>query len=138
MSLKKAIMYASDLHTPAYMYKSSCVCYQIQEVLVQRVFSSVQRNSTFIFALNSQRSRRKSSENASNADQSSTVSLCNLVSPCSHEAKEVKNWSVEQVCRFVSTVEHCQPFVEVSEFSDLIFLVPKVLNLVCLKKIGGI
>ena len=39
--------------------------------------------------------------------------MCNLVSPCSHEAKEAKNWSVEQVCRFVSTVEHCQPFVEV-------------------------
>ena len=60
------------------------------------------------------RSRRKSSDNASSgADQASTVSMCNLVSPCSHEAKEAKNWSVEQVCRFVSTVEHCQPFVEV-------------------------
>ena len=62
------------------------------------------------------RSRRKSSENAS-GDQSSTVSLCNLVSPCSHEAKEVKNWGVEQVCRFVSSVEHCQPFVEVRSFT---------------------
>ena len=60
------------------------------------------------------RSRRKSSDNTSSgADQASTVSMCNLVSPCSHEAKEAKNWSVEQVCRFVSTVEHCQPFVEV-------------------------
>ena len=44
---------------------------------------------------------------------SSSVSLCNLVSPCSHEAKEVKTWSIEDVCKFVSSVELCQPFVEV-------------------------
>ena len=45
---------------------------------------------------------------------SNTVSLCSLVSPCSHEAKEVKSWSVEDVCKFVGTVELCQPFVEVN------------------------
>ena len=51
-------------------------------------------------------------DNASN-HTSSSVSLCNLVSPCSHEAKEVKTWSIEDVCKFVASVELCQPFVEV-------------------------
>ncbi len=41
-------------------------------------------------------------------------SLCNLVTPCSHEAKEVKMWSVEDVCKFVASVETCQSFVEVT------------------------
>lgn len=42
-----------------------------------------------------------------------SVSTCNLVSPCSHEAKEVKNWSVDEVCQFVASVDLCQPFAEV-------------------------
>ena len=50
---------------------------------------------------------------STNNTSSSSVSLCNLVSPCSHEAKEVKTWSIEDVCKFVSSVELCQPFVEV-------------------------
>merc|ERR1711976_596383 len=54
------------------------------------------------------RARKSSGE----TDPSSTVSLCNLVSPCSHEAREVKSWTTEDVCKFVSSVEHCQPFVE--------------------------
>ena len=65
------------------------------------------------------RIRRGSSENTatenntSNNTSSSSVSLCNLVSPCSHEAKEVKTWSIGDVCKFVASVELCQPFVEV-------------------------
>ena len=59
------------------------------------------------------RARKSSGE----TDPSSTVSLCNLVSPCSHEAKEVKSWTTEDVCKFVSSVEHCQPFVEVNGIS---------------------
>jgi len=69
------------------------------------------------------RIRRGSSDTApTNTDNNTTtstnnissysVSLCNLVSPCSHEAKEVKTWSIEDVCKFVSSVELCQPFVE--------------------------
>ena len=48
------------------------------------------------------------------------VSLCNLVSPCSHEAREVKSWSIDDVCKFVSSVEHCQPFVEVNSSIGMI------------------
>lgn len=44
---------------------------------------------------------------------SSEISLCNLVTPCSHEAKEIKLWSVDDVCKFVASVDLCQPFVEV-------------------------
>ena len=54
-----------------------------------------------------------SNTTSTNNTSSSSVSLCNLVSPCSHEAKEVKTWSIEDVCKFVSSVELCQPFVEV-------------------------
>ena len=64
------------------------------------------------------RIRRGSSENTATENNtsnntSSSVSLCNLVSPCSHEAKEVKTWSIGDVCKFVASVELCQPFVEV-------------------------
>ena len=57
------------------------------------------------------RVRRNSGEN--NEQNMATLSMCNLVTPCSHEAKEVRAWSVDDVCKFVSTIDHCQPFVEV-------------------------
>ena len=61
------------------------------------------------------RARKSSSSEPALVD---TVSLCNLVSPCSHEAREVKSWSVDDVCQFVSSVELCQPFVEVNSKDD--------------------
>ena len=57
---------------------------------------------------------RRNTDTDTASSVSNTVSLCSLVSPCSHEAKEVKSWSVEDVCKFVGTVELCQPFVEVN------------------------
>lgn len=49
-----------------------------------------------------------------------SVSACNLVSPCSHEAKEVKKWNVDEVCDFVASVELCQPFAEVNIAGSII------------------
>lgn len=72
--------------------------------------------------------KRKSESNAldlsprenSKRSKSSEISLCNLVSPCSHEAKEVKSWTVEDVCQFVASVELCSPFVEVIRLQNYI------------------
>ena len=45
----------------------------------------------------------------------SVTSLCSLIAPCSHEAKLIKDWTVEDVCNFVISVELCQPYVQVNK-----------------------
>ena len=47
---------------------------------------------------------------------SSLLSPCGSVcreAPCTAEAAEVRNWTVEDVCKFVAEVETCGQFVEV-------------------------
>ena len=41
-------------------------------------------------------------------------SLCTQIAPCSHEAKLVRAWSVDDVCQFVASIEMCKPYVKVS------------------------
>ena len=44
----------------------------------------------------------------------SIPSLCSQLSPCSHGAKLVKDWTVNDVCQFVESIEPCKSYVEVS------------------------
>ena len=45
---------------------------------------------------------------------SSVPSLCSQISPCSHGAEMVRDWTVDDVCQFVDSMEVCKPYVEVS------------------------
>jgi hypothetical protein len=47
----------------------------------------------------------------------SIPSLCSQLSPCSHGAKLVKDWTVNDVCQFVESIEPCKSYVEVSFFT---------------------
>ena len=40
-------------------------------------------------------------------------SLCSQLIPCSHEARLVKEWTVDQVCQFLSTIKDCDMYVKV-------------------------
>lgn len=52
------------------------------------------------------------------------LSLCSQIAPCSHEAKMIKDWTVEEVCEFVMSVELCQPYVQVGTAIPFSFLTP--------------
>ena len=40
-------------------------------------------------------------------------SLCSQIAPCSHEARLVRDWTVDDVCQFVASIEICAPYSEV-------------------------
>ena len=89
---------------------------QAQQQAQQQTKRSANKKDDHVLDLSAESTPAKRIRQSSGGTDSNTsaVSLCSLVSPCSHEAKEVKTWSVEDVCKFVASVELCQPFVEVS------------------------
>ena len=91
---------------------------QLQQQQKDLKRAKIQKDDALDLSSNSPSPKR--ARKSSGETESSTISLCNLVSPCSHEAKEVKSWSIEDVCKFVSTIEHCQPFVEVNHKCTLV------------------
>ena len=85
-----------------------------QQQAQQQLKRPASRKDDLILDLSAESAPAKRIRRSSDTTDSNTpnVSLCNLVSPCSHEAKEVKTWNVDDVCKFVASVELCQPFVE--------------------------
>ena len=47
------------------------------------------------------------------------TSKCLQMVPCSHEAKVIKDWTVDQVSQFVETIDELKPYVKVSSLSLL-------------------
>ena len=44
----------------------------------------------------------------------SANAICSQISSCSHGAKLVRDWTVDQVCQFVESIPSCKHYVEVS------------------------
>ena len=95
---------------------------QQQQQAQQQTKRSANKKDDHVLDLSAESTPAKRIRKSSGGTDSNTsaVSLCSLVSPCSHEAKEVKTWSVEDVCKFVASVELCQPFVEVSTLNFIL------------------
>ena len=49
-------------------------------------------------------------------------SICSQISPCSHGAKLVRDWTVDNVCHFVESIESCKQYVEVGIFLFLVLI----------------
>ena len=66
----------------------------------------------------SNRSTRKNIDTHSAEDENTSnlqnePSICSQISTCSHGAKLVRDWTIENVCQFVESIESCKQYVEV-------------------------
>ena len=55
----------------------------------------------------------QSAEDENSSNLQNIPSICSQISTCSHGAKLVRDWTTENVCQFVESIESCKQYVEV-------------------------
>ena len=62
----------------------------------------------------------KPTEEETTSQLDSVPSLCSQLSPCSHGAKLVRDWTVKDVCQFVESMDACKLYSEVSLCNSIV------------------
>ena len=76
------------------------------------------RVKEFDSPLSNTSTRRKTESNSAEDENTSSSlenlpSICSQISTCSHGAKLVRDWTIENVCQFVESIESCKHYVKV-------------------------